>query len=278
MTATSPTTRPRRLASPEILTLTGFLTLVAAAAILAPILAPQGLGEAHLEDRLQAPSSTHLFGTDDVGRDVLSQSLYGLRTSLGIAGAATLISATIGTTLGALAGWFGGKLDAAISFTIDVQASLPAFILALGALVFFQGSTTALIIVLALEGWEKFARIIRGQAMTIRHAGYVNAALHLGVHPLAVIRRHLLPGITGPLAVQVTLTLPTKIIIESSLSFLGLGIQPPDTSLGQIIGAGREYLTSAWWIALTPGLLIILIGIAVGILGDRLQDRMIDRE
>lgn len=254
------------------------LCVLALAGVLAPVVAPAQLGSSDLTHRLQAPSWQHPFGTDDLGMDVLSQTLYGLRTSLYISVTATVICSVIGIVLGAAAGWLGGRIDTVVSFFVDVQSSLPAFILALGAVAFFGGSPLTLIIVLSLQGWERIARVVRAQTMAVRQSTYVDSSLALGVHPLRVVLRHLLPAIAGPTLVQVTLALPVKIIIESSLSFLGLGIQPPDTSLGQIIGEGRDYLTNAWWISLFPGLFIVILGVAVGLIGDRLQDRMVDRD
>lgn len=247
-------------------------------AILAPLIAPALLGASDLASRLLPPGADHLLGTDDLGRDVLSQTLYALRTSLFIAVTATIISGLIGVTLGAIAGWKGGPVDGIISFFVDVQASIPAFVLALGAIVIFGGSPLALILVLSLEGWERFARVTRGEVMRVRTSGYVQSALNLGLQPAGVGMRHVLPAISGPIFVQFTLALPAKILIESALSFLGFGVQPPSTSLGQMIGVGRDYLSSAWWIAIFPTVFILIISVAISVIGDNLQDRMVDRE
>ncbi|WP_311879101.1 ABC transporter permease [Microbacterium forte] len=240
-------------------------------------LAPYGLNEGVLADRLQPPNSSHWFGTDDLGRDVLSRTLYALQTSVLIAVTATILGGIFGSLMGALAGWFGGAIDTVISFLIDVQASIPAFILALGAIVLFGGSPIALVVVLAIEGWERFARIMRGQVMLARTSGYATSAVNLGVPTSAVLIRHIAPAVAGPMLVQLTQALPTKILIESALSFLGLGISAPQTSLGQMVGAGRDYLTTAGWIALVPGLVIIVISVAISLIGDQLQDRLVDR-
>lgn len=253
------------------------LALAAVVTAFAGLLAPDALGSGDLLERLQPPSRDHWFGTDDLGRDVLSQTLYAMRTSVLIAATAALMSGVIGATLGALAGWCGGRVDLVVSFLVDLQASLPAFILALGAIAFYGESLITLVVVLALEGWERFARIARAQVMVARTSGYAVAATNLGVSPKTVLIRHVLPALTGPLAAQFTLALPAKIILESSLSFLGLGVQSPQASLGKMIGDGRDYLGTAWWISLYPGLGIVLISVAVSFVGDYLQDRMVDR-
>jgi peptide/nickel transport system permease protein len=200
---------------------------------------------------------------------------YAIQTSVLIAASATILSGLIGGVLGGTAGWFGGKTDTIVSFFIDVQSSIPAFILALGALVFLGGTPAVLIGVLAIEGWERIARVTRAEVMSVRRSGYVTSTLNLGVSRSTTVSHHLLPALIAPLAVQLTLAFPSKILIESALSFLGLGIRPPETSLGQMVGSGDQYLATAWWIVVAPGVAIFLISLAVGILGDYLQDRML---
>jgi peptide/nickel transport system permease protein len=251
------------------------VAIVVLVTILAQAIAPEPLESVAITQRLLPPSSHHLLGTDQLGRDVVSQLLYAIQTSVLIAGSATLLSGLIGAILGTLAGWFGKGVDTVVSFCIDVQSSIPAFILALGALVFFGGTPTVLVIILAVEGWERIARVTRAEVMSVRRSGYVQSTLNLGVSRFTTVRHHLLPALVAPLVVQLTLAFPTKILLESALSFLGLGIRPPDTSLGQMVGSGQQYLASAWWIVVVPGLAIFLISLAVGIIGDHLQDRMI---
>jgi len=253
----------------------GIVAVVALVTVFGHFLAPQPLGAVAMTQRLQAPSAEHIFGTDELGRDILSQLIYSIQTSVVIAGSATLLSGFIGGLLGALAGWFGGAVDSTVSFFIDVQSSIPALILALGALVFFGGTPAVLVVILAVEGWERIARVTRAEVMSVRRSGYVNSTLNLGVSRFTTVRHHLLPALVAPLAVQLTLAFPSKILLESALSFLGLGIRPPNTSLGQMVGSGEQYLAFAWWIVLVPGVAIFLISLAVGIIGDHFQDRMI---
>jgi len=239
------------------------------------LIAPEPLETVGLTQRLLPPSPEHLLGTDQLGRDVFSRMFYAVQTSVLIAASATILSGLIGGVLGGTAGWFGGRTDTVVSFFIDVQSSIPAFILALGALVFLGGTPAVLIGVLAIEGWERIARVTRAEVMSVRRSGYVTSTLNLGVSRYTTVAHHLLPALIAPLAVQLTLAFPSKILIESALSFLGLGIRPPETSLGQMVGSGDQYLATAWWIVVVPGLAIFLISLAVGILGDYLQDRML---
>jgi peptide/nickel transport system permease protein len=267
--------RRRRFPSWSLSIVLVIVAIVLFVTILAQVVAPEPLEFVAMTQRLLPPSAAHILGTDQLGRDIVSQLLYATQTSVLIAGSATLLSGLIGAVLGALAGWFGKAVDTTVSFFIDVQSSIPAFILALGALVFFGGTPVVLVIILVVEGWERVARVTRAEVMSVRRSGFVNSTLNLGVSRFTTARHHLLPALVAPLAVQLTLAFPTKILLESALSFLGLGIRPPDTSLGQMVGSGEQYLASAWWIVVVPGVAIFLISLAVGIIGDHLQDRMI---
>ncbi len=265
----------RRHAPRSVRTAATVVLLVLIVVAFAQLIAPEPRDALSLATRLAAPSATHWLGTDELGRDVLSRTIYSTQTSVLIAACATILSGLIGAVMGTLAGWFGGTIDTMVSFVIDIQSSIPAFILALGAVVFFGGSPIALVLVLALEGWERIARILRAEVMAARRSGYINAALNLGVPTGTVIRHHLLRALFAPLGVLLTLAFPAKILIESALSFLGLGIRPPQTSLGQMVGIGREYLATAWWIAVVPGVVIFAMSVAISILGDHLQERVI---
>lgn len=269
--------RVRRRRSPSW-SLIPALAVVAAilfVAVFGRLVAPQPLETVALTERLLPPSATHILGTDQLGRDIFGRMFYAVQTSVLIAASATVLSGLIGAVLGGLAGWFGGAADVVVSFFIDVQSSVPAFILALGALVFLGGTPLVLVMVLAFEGWERIARVTRAEVMSVRRSGFVNSTLNLGVPRSLTVLHHLLPALFAPLAVQLTLAFPAKILIESALSFLGLGIRPPETSLGQMVGTGNQYLATAWWIVVVPGVTIFLISLAVGIIGDYLQDRML---
>jgi len=256
-----------------------FLLLVVAAALLAAVIAPYGFNEQDLFARLRPPSSLggpagHLLGTDELGRDVLSRLFYSLRVSLLTAFASTVIGAVFGTSLGFLAAHFRGLPEEALTMLIDCQAAMPFMLFALAALAFFGNSLTLFIVLLGFYGWETYARLTRGLVLSALGRGYVEALRNLGFSPLRIHGRHVLPNIASALLVQVTVNFPGIILMESGLSFLGLGIQPPWTSLGLMIGTGRAFLMTAWWIAVFPGLTIFATTLSVSLVGDWLRDRL----
>lgn len=267
--------RRRRFPAWSLIAALTIVAVVLLVTVFGRVLAPEPLETADLPQRLLPPSPAHILGTDQLGRDVFNRMFYAIQTSVLIAVSATVLSGLIGAVLGGLAGWFGGLVDTVVSFFIDVQSSIPAFVLALGALVFLGGTPAVLVMVLAIEGWERIARVTRAEVMSVRRSGYVTSTLNLGVPRSKTVLHHLLPALLAPLAVQLTLAFPSKILIESALSFLGLGIRPPETSLGQMVGTGEQYLASAWWVVVVPGVTIFLTSLAVGIIGDYLQERML---
>ena len=216
----------------------------------------------------------HFFGTDDLGRDVLSRLIFSIRMSLLVAFLGTVIGAVLGTALGFLAAHFRGWVDDIVMVGVDFQASLPFFIIALALLAFFGNSLALFICLMGIYGWERYARITRGLTLSAVTNGYAVAVKTLGATPARVYLRHIFPNISSALIVYMTLNFPSTVILETSLSFLGIGIQPPMTSLGNMLGFGRDYLTSAWWIAVMPGCTIFLATLAMSILGDWLRDRL----
>ncbi len=232
-----------------------------------------------LADRLKPPSflggpAPYLLGTDELGRDVLSRLIYGIRFSLVIAILGTTIGAALGTLLGFVAAHTRGLIEEAIMMMVDVQAAIPFLIIALALLAFFGNNFTLFIIIMGLNGWETYARLTRGMVLSTTAQGYAVAVRSLGAKPLRLYGRHILPNIASALIVQFTLNFPSTILLETSLSFLGLGVQPPLTSLGQMLGAGRNYLILAWWIAVAPGVTIFLTTLSISIVGDWLRDRL----
>jgi peptide/nickel transport system permease protein len=217
---------------------------------------------------------SHPLGTDELGRDVLSRLIVSIRMSLLIAFGATIISAVLGVTLGFLAAHFRGWVEQAVMALVDFQAAMPFLILALAVLAFFGNSLLLFVCLLGLNGWERYARIARGLAVSAGAQGYAAAVQQLGASPWRVYGRHVLPNIASTLIVSMTLAFPEIILLESGLSFLGLGVQPPGTSLGNMVGYGREYLTRAPWILLAPSVVIVLTTLAVSMLGDWLRDRL----
>jgi peptide/nickel transport system permease protein len=249
-------------------------------AVFAPLLTPYEYTAIDLRARLQAPFwmeggvLNHPFGTDDLGRDVLSRLIFSIRMSLLVAFLGTGIGAILGTSLGFLAAHFRKWVDDIVMAAIDFQAALPFFIIALTLLAFFGNSLTLFIALMGIYGWERYARLTRGLALSARTHGYAVAVNTLGATPTRIYLRHILPNISSALIVNMTLNFPGTVILETSLSFLGIGIQPPMTSLGNMLGFGRDYLTSAWWIAVFPGVIIFLATLAMSILGDWVRDRL----
>jgi peptide/nickel transport system permease protein len=210
----------------------------------------------------------HWLGTDDLGRDIFSRLASSLRTSLALALGATIISAIIGTTIGILAAHFGGWVDQVVVAAVDAQASVPFIIVSLTLTAFFGNNLFLFIFILGLFGWERFARLSRAMTMASRGHGYVLAMNTLGFSWRRIYLRHVLPNIASTLLVTATINFPEVILLETSLSFLGLGIQPPMNSLGNMLGFGRSYLLTGWWIAVVPGVAIFLCTLSVSIIGD----------
>jgi peptide/nickel transport system permease protein len=248
-------------------------------AVLADAIRPFGITALDLRARLTPPvafggTMRHVLGTDELGRDVLSRLIVSIRISLLIAFGATVIGAVLGTTLGFLAAHFRGWVEQLVLMLIDFQASMPFLILALSVLAFFGNALPLFVALMGLYGWERHARIARGLAISANAQGYAAAVRQLGARPLRIYLGHVLPNIASTLIVSATLAFPEIVLLESGLSFLGLGVQPPMTSLGNMVGYGREYLTRAPWILLAPSATIVLTTLSVSLLGDWLRDRL----
>ncbi len=223
---------------------------------------------------MQGGSWEHIFGTDDLGRDVLSRLIRGLRLSVLIGVIGTVIGAVLGSVLGIVAAHFRGWLEEVLMMLVDVQVSLPFIIFALAVLAFVGNNLTILVIVVGIDGWERYVRLARSMVLTANGQDYVLAVRSLGLGNFRIYQRHILPNIMGTLVVQATINLPGVILLESTLSFLGLGVQPPMTSLGQILGVGRDFLILAPWIAVLPGMVIFFLTLSIAIVGDWLRDRL----
>jgi peptide/nickel transport system permease protein len=252
-----------------------WLTFVVAVAIFADFIRPYEITQMNLVHRL-APMGTpgYWLGTDELGRDVLSRLIQSIRVSLVLAFGATILSAVFGTTLGFLAAQFRGWVEHVVVAMADFQAALPFMIMSLAVLAFFGTSMVLLVCLMGFYGWERYARIARGLAISASAQGYASAVVQLGAKPSRVYLKHILPNVASTLIVSMTLTFPEVILMESGLSFLGLGVQPPETSLGNMVGFGREYLTRAPWIMLAPSLVIVMTTLSISLLGDWLRDRL----
>ena len=274
-----PASRPRgQHMSPVVKLSAGFLVLAVLVAFLADWLAPIHYTSQNLLARLKPPLTqssgvTYWLGTDQLGRDILSRMIYAVRTSILIAVMGTLIGAVFGTLLGFIAARMRGIVDQTIMMLVDAQAAIPALFLALTMLAFFGNNIVLFIILVSIDGWDRYTRLARGLVASEQESDYINAVEALGARTSRVVLRHLLPNIVAALVVQATLNFPGTILLETSLSFLGLGVQPPGTSLGLMLGEGRRYLLNAWWIAVFPGLVIFLTTLSMSLFGDWLRDR-----
>jgi peptide/nickel transport system permease protein len=268
----------RRLLSSPIAAL-GALVLVtfAVMALFAPQLSPYDPSAPDLRARLAPPSwaggsEQHLLGTDHLGRDILSRLIYGSRIALLVGVAGVTLQALLGITLGTLAGYFGGRLDVAISRLIDTLIAIPNTILYLTVLGVFGPSLVGLVLVIGFIGWTTFARVVRAETLSVRNREFVDAARALGQHTPIILLRHVLPAIMAPIIVVATLNVATVIILEASLSFLGFGVQPPTVTWGRMLADGRNYVATAWWLATFPGVFITFLCLSLIFLGDRLRD------
>jgi peptide/nickel transport system permease protein len=244
--------------------------------LLAPFLAPfdpNFQGNIVLT-RYQPPSMEHLLGTDKFGRDIFSRILYGARISLTIGFIAIVISVTLGTLAGAVAGYFRGSVDTAIARLIDMLLSIPRLVLLLVIIAMFEPNIFVLVAALGLTGWESTARIVRGQFLSLREQEFVQASRALGYSDWRIIVRHILPNTLAPIIVIATLGIGSVILTEAGLSFLGLGVQPPTASWGSMVNDGRDAMITAWWISTYPGLAIVLTVVAFNLLGDGLRDAL----
>jgi oligopeptide transport system permease protein len=248
-----------------------FFVLVA---LLTPWIAPYGYAQQNLELGATPPSGAHWLGTDIFGRDLLTQIMYGGRVSLAVGFIATAVALVIGVTWGAIAGYAGGKVDAAMMRLVDILYALPFMIFIVLLMVVFGRNMLLLFLAIGAVEWLTMARIMRSQVQSLRQQEFVEAAISLGLSPATIIRRHLVPNALGPIIVYTTLTIPSVMLLEAFLSFLGLGVQPPQTSWGLLISYGAESLEEYPWLLLYPGLALTLTLFSLNFLGDGLRDAL----
>ena len=255
-----------------------FVVALFAMAIAAPLIAPYDPVRQSLRMRLKPPTLegmdgfAHPLGTDHLGRDVLSRVIYGSRVSLLIGFAAVVVGSLVGASLGIAAGYRRGAVDTIVMTVADAQLAFPFILLAIGIIAVLGPSFPTLVVVVGLSGWVNYARVLRSQVLVLRSRDFVDAIHGLGGSTWRIVLRHILPNILSTLVVIATLELARAIVLEATLSFLGLGIQPPTPSWGGMIHEGREYLDSAWWISTCPGLVLMLTSLVVSRLGDWLRD------
>ncbi|HSB40609.1 MAG TPA: ABC transporter permease [Methylomirabilota bacterium] len=256
----------------------GFVGALMVVALAAPLVAPQDPTRQSLRGRLAAPTwsgsdgRAHLLGTDHLGRDVLSRVIYGSRVSLVVGFAAVLVGGVLGSAAGLIAGFSRGRLDGIIMTIADAQLAFPFILLAIGIIAVLGPSFPTLVVVIGLSGWVSYARILRSQVLVVRSREFVEAIQALGGSLARIVLRHVLPNVLSSIVVIATLELARAIVLEATLSFLGLGIQPPTPSWGGMVQEGREYLDSAWWISTFPGVVLMVASIVVSRTGDWLRD------
>lgn len=248
------------------------IVLIILAAIFAPLVAPYDYLKQSLADRLQHPSAQHWLGTDELGRDVLSRIIYGARISLTIGLIPTLISMAIGTILGMCAGFYGGKVDFIIMRLADVMLAFPSLLLAMVVMYTMGGGLINIFIALSLVNWASTARVVRSQTLSLKEKEYVEAARSIGVKKWTIMFRHILPNCLPSLIVLFTLNIPSAILSEASLSFLGVGAQPPSASWGLMVVRGKKYLFTEPWLSIAPSVAIMIVVMAFNFLGDGLRD------
>jgi peptide/nickel transport system permease protein len=241
-------------------------------------LAPHDPYQQNLADRLHPPSSAYPFGTDQLGRDLLSRLMVGARISLSIAVLVVTISLTIGTVVGLVSGFLGGWTDEALMRLVDVVLAFPGLLLALVVAGILGPSLTNIMIALAVVGWTQYARIVRGSVLSVKEREFVKASQMMGVSRPWLVVRHIVPNVISPVIVLATLDMAYVILATAGLSFLGLGAQPPTPEWGTMLSGGRQHLLTSWWIANVPGVTIMLTVLGFNILGDSLRDSLDPRE
>jgi peptide/nickel transport system permease protein len=242
--------------------------------LLAPLIAPYDPNHINAWDVLAPPSWQHWFGTDDLGRDVFSRVLYGARISLKVGFVAVGIAVVIGTVVGLVSGYYSGMVDAALMRVVDIMLCFPAFFLILAVITFLRPDIWYIMAIIGLTGWMGVARLVRAETLSIREMDYITAARCIGCSPARIIFRHILPNAVSPVLVSATLGVAGAILTESALSFLGIGVQPPTPSWGNILTSGKDYIEFAWWLSLFPGLAILVTVLAYNLLGEGIRDAL----
>lgn len=243
-------------------------------ALLAPVLAPHDPVKNNLIRRLEPPSVEYVLGNDELGRDIFSRLVWGARTSLAIGVGAVSLAIVVGIPVGLIAGYYGGRIDSLVSGAIDVLMAFPGILLALGVVAIFGFGTGKLILALGIYSVPTFARLVRASAITLRGMEYIQAARALGQTEWRIMLRHLMPNLLGPVIVEATLRLATVVLTASTLSFLGLGVQPPDPEWGSMIASSRKYLRTSPHATVIPGIALMLVVLAFNLAGDGLRDAL----
>jgi len=249
-----------------------FICILTIIAISAPLLSPYPPDVQDIMIRLSPPSASHFMGTDDLGRDVLSRILFGIRISLLVGFLATGIAVIIGTILGLISGYFGKWIDTVIMRLVDIVLCIPTFFLIIIVIAFLEPNIWNVMFVIGITGWPGLTRLVRAECLSIKEKDFIQAAKVMGLSNFRIMFVHVLPNVMAPVIVTATLGIGSAILTESALSFLGLGVQPPTPSWGNMLTAGKDYINVAWWLSLFPGLAILVTVLAYNLLGEGLRD------
>jgi peptide/nickel transport system permease protein len=250
------------------------ILVLAAAALAAPALSPYDPTRIDVYNVLSPPSLSHPLGTDELGRDVLSRMIWGSRVSLKVGFIAVGIAIFIGTLVGALAGFYGGVVDAILMRFVDIMLAFPTFFLILAVISIIEPSISTIMIVIGITGWMDVARLVRAEFLTLKEREFVASARAIGAGDLRLIGRHIIPNAASPVLVAATFGVAGAILVESGLSFLGLGVQPPEPSWGNILTSGKDNITVAWWLSLFPGFAILVTVLSYNLVGEGLRDAL----
>ena len=250
------------------------ILLLFAASICAPLITPYHPGTIDAYHVLLPPSADHWFGTDELGRDVFTRMIYGARISLKVGFVAVGIAVVIGTVVGLLAGFYGGWTDSILMRLVDIMLCFPTFFLILAVIAMLEPSIWYIMIIIGVTGWMGVARLVRAEVLSLRERDFVMAARALGASDFRIIFRHILPNAMSPVLVSASLGVAGAILTESALSFLGIGVQPPDPSWGNILTAGKDYIEFAWWLSLFPGLAILITVLSYNLVGEGIRDAL----
>ncbi len=250
------------------------VVVLALLALLAPVISPRDPNRLDVKRILDAPSKAHPLGTDQLGRDVLSRMLYGARVSLAVGFVSVGIAAAIGIVLGSLAGYHGGTTDAMVMRLVDLMLVFPRFFLLLAVLAFLRPSIWTIMTVIGLTGWMSVARLVRAEFLSLKEREFVLWSQSIGATAFRIIWRHILPNAMAPVLVAMTLGIPAAILTESGLSFLGLGVQPPHATWGNILNEGKDAIEIGWWLSVYPGLAILVTVLSYNLLGEGIRDAL----
>ena len=250
----------------------GFFIIIA---VFAPIIAPYNPGQIDIENILTAPSNSHIFGTDSLGRDLFSRMIYGTRISLLVGFIAVGIAALLGIALGSIAGYYGKWVDTIIMRFIDIMLCFPTFFLILAVIALLEPSIINIMIIIGATSWMGMARLIRAEILSLKERDFIYAERAIGASDLRIIIRHLIPNAMAPVLVSITLGIAGAILVESSLSFLGIGVQPPTPSWGNILSEGKAVMGAGWWMMLFPGLAIFITVLGYNLLGEGIREKLL---